>query len=167
MDAEEDFDISKINLIINFEPFDHLTPKNLSQLSKILVRVSLQADLNFKWSDRMSKILQPRAYRNFAIFYSLEQASSDADNRPRTVHPSIRPCGQRTEILAQTVHLMDRFGQRTEIIILRWTSGRIFEHGPSTSWTEMDGWTDDPLVSYLCYYYISLRLYSNNGCGFR
>ena len=57
MDAEEDFDISKINLIINFEPFDHLTPKNLSQLSKILVRVSLKADLNFKWSDRMSKIL--------------------------------------------------------------------------------------------------------------
>ena len=36
VDAEEDFDISKINLIINFEPFDYLTPKNVSQLSKML-----------------------------------------------------------------------------------------------------------------------------------
>ena len=34
---------------------------------------------------------------------------------------------------SQTVHLMDRFGQRTTIIILRWTSGRIFDHGPFTS----------------------------------
>ena len=37
VDAEEDFDISKINLIINFEPFDYLTSKNVSQLSKILL----------------------------------------------------------------------------------------------------------------------------------
>ena len=66
------------------------------------------------------------------------QASTDEDDRLRTVNPSIRPCGQRTEILAQTVHLMDGFEQRTEIIILRWTSGRIFEHGPSTSWTDLD-----------------------------
>ena len=37
----------------------------------------------------------------------LHRASTDEDGRLRTVHPSICPCGQRTEILDQTVHLMD------------------------------------------------------------
>ena len=38
--------------------------------------------------------------------------------------------GQWTEIWAQTVHLMDWFGHWTKIIILRWTSGLIFDNGP-------------------------------------
>ena len=32
VDAEEDFDISKINLIINVEPFDYLAPKSFATL---------------------------------------------------------------------------------------------------------------------------------------
>ena len=67
-----------------------------------------------------------------------DQAYTDGDDRLRTVHPSIRPRGQRTKIWAQTVHLMDEFGRWTKIFILRWTSGRIFDHGPSTSWTDSD-----------------------------
>ncbi len=70
------------------------------------------------------------------------------------------------------VHLMDKFERWTKIIIIRWTSGRIFDHGPSTSrtieittwwtvvdeWTDRrmkqtDGWMDDSPVSYLCYNY--------------
>ena len=74
---------------------------------------------------------------------SITQQAS-LDDLLRTVHPSTCPCGQRSVVngprfWAQTVHLMDRFGQRTTIIILRWTSGRIFDHGPSTSWTEHGG----------------------------
>ena len=42
------------------------------------------------------------------------------------------------KFVAPTVHLMDGFGRWTKIIILRWTSGRIFDHGPSTSWTDSD-----------------------------
>ena len=77
--------------------------------------------------------------------YCAKQASADEDGRLRTVHPSIRPCGQRTKIWAQPVHLMDKFGRWTKIIILKWTSGRIFYHGPSTSWTESD---DRPRLSF-------------------
>ena len=61
-----------------------------------------------------------------------QQTSMDKDGRLRTLHPSIRPCGQRTETWAQTVHL--EFGRRAKIIILRRTTGQIFDHGPST-WT--------------------------------
>ena len=43
---------------------------------------------------------------------------------------------QMTKIWAHTVHPIDKFGRWTKIIILRWTSGRIFDHGPWTSWTE-------------------------------
>ena len=53
-----------------------------------------------------------------------QQTSMDKDGRLRTLHPSIRPCGQRTEIWAQTVHL--EFGRRAKIIIWRWTNGPIF-----------------------------------------
>ena len=66
--------------------------------------------------------------------YCLYQASTDED-RLRTVQPPLRPCGQRTGIWAQTVHLMDKFGRWTKIIIWRW---RIFDHEPSTSLTEKD-----------------------------
>ena len=52
--------------------------------------------------------------------------------------PSTRLCGQRTEIRAHTVHLMVEFGRWTKIIILRWTSGRIFDHGSSISWTDSE-----------------------------
>ena len=58
------------------------------------------------------------------------QASPNKDGRPRTVHPSIHPCLQRTKILATTVHL--------KIFMLRWTSVRICDDGPSTSWTDSD-----------------------------
>ena len=47
----------------------------------------------------------------------VHQASTDEDGRLRTVYPSIRPCGQWTEIWAQTDHLMDKFGRWTKIII--------------------------------------------------
>ena len=60
---------------------------------------------------------------------------------------STRPCGQRTKIYASTVHLMDEFGSWTKIIILRWTTGRIFDDGPSTSWTVLD---DGPLKMSKC-----------------
>ena len=40
-----------------------------------------------------------------------DQAYTDGDDRLRTVHPSIRRCGQRTKIWALTVHLIDKFGQ--------------------------------------------------------
>ena len=43
-----------------------------------------------------------------------------------------------TDFWRWTVHLMDGFGRRTKIIILRWTSGRTFDHGPSTSRTDSD-----------------------------
>ena len=43
--------------------------------------------------------------------------------------PSNRPCWQRTENWAQTIHLMDKLGRWTKIIIWRWTSGRVFDHG--------------------------------------
>ena len=48
--------------------------------------------------------LQQSHFRSRSVQY---QASTDEDGRLRTVHLSICPCGQRTEILAQTVHLMD------------------------------------------------------------
>ena len=67
-----------------------------------------------------------------------EPASSDEDGRLRTVHPSTCPCGQWTKIWAQTVHLMEGFGRWTKIIILRWTSGRIVDHGLSDSRTDSD-----------------------------
>ena len=66
------------------------------------------------------------------------QASTDEDGRLRTVHTFIRPCEQRTENWAQNVHLMDKFGRWTKIIIWWWRSGRIFDDGPSTSWTDSD-----------------------------
>ena len=39
---------------------------------------------------------------------------------------------------------MDRFGRLTKIIILGWTSGRIFDGGASTSWMDSD---DGPKMS--------------------
>ena len=42
---------------------------------------------------------------------------------------------------------MDRCGRRTKVLILRWTSGRIFYHGSSASWTDSD---DEPLVILKC-----------------
>ena len=74
----------------------------------------------------------------FQFKFCPKQASTDEDSRLRTVYPSIHPCGQQTEIWAQTVHLMDEFGRWIKIIILRWMGGRIFDYGPSTSWTETD-----------------------------
>ena len=59
----------------------------------------------------------------------------DEDGRLRTVYLSISSRGQRTKIFSQTVHLMDVFGRWTKIIILRRTNGRIFDDGPSTSWS--------------------------------
>ena len=41
----------------------------------------------------------------------------DEDGRLRTVYLSISRRGQRTEICSQTVHLMDKFGRWTKIII--------------------------------------------------
>ena len=102
--------------------------------------------------------------------------------------PSTRPCGQRTKIWAQTVHLMDKFGRWTKIIILKWTSGRIFDHGPFTSWTESDDrltfwggrldgfgrwmmkistrWTEvDEWTGWRTIHYFLWRLYSINGWG--
>ena len=43
--------------------------------------------------------------------YDQAQASKDEDGRLRTVHPSIRPCDQRSKIWARTVHLTDEFGR--------------------------------------------------------
>ena len=40
--------------------------------------------------------------------------------------------------LPLNVHLMDEIGRWTNIITLRWTSGRSFDHG-SSSWTNSDG----------------------------
>ena len=54
----------------------------------------------------------------------------DEDGRLRTVYLSISSRRQRTEICSQTVHLMDKFGRWTKIIILRWMSKRIFDDGP-------------------------------------
>ena len=54
------------------------------------------------------------------------------------LHGRRRPSGQRTKIWAQTDLLMDKFGRWTKIIILRWMSGRIFDDGPSTPWTDSD-----------------------------
>ena len=45
---------------------------------------------------------------------------------------------ERTNFLSWTVHLMDGIGRETKIIILRWTSARIFADGPSTLWTDSD-----------------------------
>ena len=100
--------------------------------------------------------------------HSLFQASTDEDGRLRTVYLSIHPCGQWTKIWAQTDHLMDKFGRWTKIIILRWTSGRIFDSmdgfgrrtiNISTRWMMVDEWTgrrmkqtdgrtDDPLTFF-------------------
>ena len=82
---------------------------------------------------------------------------SDEDGRLRTVHLSIRPCGRRTKILAQTVHLMDGFGRRTTKIFHRWTEAdggwrqivhlmdgfrRRTTKNIRIMWTKVDGWTD-------------------------
>ena len=45
---------------------------------------------------------------------------------------------ERTNFLFWTVHLLNRIGRLTKIIILRWTSGQIFDDGPSTQWTDSD-----------------------------
>ena len=52
-----------------------------------------------------------------------------------------------TNFLPWTVHLMDGFRRRTKILILRWTRGRFFYHGPSTSWTDSDAFLQD---NYYC-----------------
>ena len=57
---------------------------------------------------------------------------SVAESRPPRTMTAVRGYGQLTKILAQTVHLINGFGRWTEIIILRWTSGWIFDDGPST-----------------------------------
>ena len=87
-----------------------------------------------------SRLIPPYALNiyNKARKSSFGQASTDEDGRLRTVHSSMRPCGQHTKIWAQTVHLMDKFGRWTKIIILRSTNGRIFDHGPSPSSTNSD-----------------------------
>ena len=105
------------------------------------------------------------------------EASTDEDGRLRIVYPSIRPCGQWIEIWAHwtiswtnsdvgprlsfeggrmdrfftwTVHLLDELGRWTKIIILRLTSGRIFDSmdgfgrrtiNITTRWMEVDEWT--------------------------
>ena len=68
--------------------------------------------------------------------FSVNRASTDEDGRPRTIHPSKRLCGERSKFLAPTFR-----------IILRWTSGRIFDDGPSASWTDSD---DGPLKILKC-----------------
>ena len=71
--------------------------------------------------------------------YDQAQASTDEDGRLRAVHPSIRPCGQRTKIWARTVHLMDKFGRWTKIFfkVDEWTD--FLYRGPSTSWSMSHG----------------------------
>ena len=49
----------------------------------------------------------------------MDQASKNEDGR------------RQTKVQAPTVHLMDRFGRWTKIIILRLMSGRIFDDGLS------------------------------------
>ena len=53
-------------------------------------------------------------------------------------------CWHQTKIWAQTVHLMDGFWHWTKIIILRWTSRRIFDDGPLKIWKvgQVDRWTE-------------------------
>ena len=53
--------------------------------------------------------------------------------------PSTCLCAQRTKIDAQIVHLMDRFGQWTKIIILRLTDSH---DGPLKIWNFGRSWTD-------------------------
>ena len=78
-------------------------------------------------------MLEPLINRPYSEIYvwprplpCVAQASTDEDGRLRTVYPSIRPCGQWTEIWAQADHLMDKFGRWTKIIIWRWTNGPFF-----------------------------------------
>ena len=64
-----------------------------------------------------------------------DQAYTDGDDRLRTVHPSIRPRGQRTKIWAQTVHLKDEFGRRTIKNLKIWRE--------VDRWTKVRPWRPD------------------------
>jgi len=90
----------------------------------------------------MEIMIEKTFFKNFAkLSWDISRRNSrvnESRTRPPRTKTAVRPCGQRTKIWAQTVHLMDRFGRETQILILRWTSGRIFYHGPSTSWTDSD-----------------------------
>ena len=70
-------------------------------------------------------------------FYSINgwgQASTDEDGRLRTFYPSIRSCWQWTEIWAQTVHLIDKFGRWSPMIgpRLSFEGGRVDRFLPWT-----------------------------------
>ena len=95
-----------------------------------------------------------------SLFITSDQALTDENDRPRTVHPFTRPCGQRTNILAPTVHhlrvrtvdqvsvgghrtktdLMNGFGRRT---IKMWTE--VDKVRPSRSASKIS-----PRMKYFC-----------------
>jgi len=98
-----------------------------------------------------------------SLFITSDQALTDENDRPRTVHPFTRPCGQRTNILAPTVHhlrvrtvdqvsvgghrtktdLMNGFGRRTIKNIKMWTE--VDKVRPSRSASKIS-----PRMKYFC-----------------
>ena len=66
-----------------------------------------------------------------ALVFVRNQAPTDANGRPRTVQSFI----WTTE---QNFSSQIEIGHQTKIIILRQTSGRNFDDGPSASWMDLD-----------------------------
>ena len=58
----------------------------------------LTNDSSFAMSHRTGLNFKGRNDLTVGPIFGLDQASTDEDGRPRTVHPSTRPCGRRTEI---------------------------------------------------------------------
>ena len=103
----------------NFKKYSTHDFMSLISLSQPFFR---HLSLKSSWNMYLDLIVFHRTHR-------VIQASTDV--RGRATRPNIH---------VDNGPKIDEFGRWTKIIILRWTSRRIFDDGTSTSWTNLNRW---------------------------